>query len=69
MSLLILLVFKFRGEVGGLKGGEEVGGDTGWVGDGICSYRGPAMGSCSGAAARQKRRDGDGVLGMSASKS
>lgn len=69
MSLLILLVFKFRGEAGGLKGGEDVGGDTGWFGDGISSYRGPAMGSGSAGGPRQKRRDGDGVLGMRASKS
>lgn len=69
MSLLILLVFRFLGEAGGLKGGEDAGGDTGWAGDGISSYRGPAMGSGVGEVPRQKRRDGDGVLGMRASKS
>ena len=65
ISLLMRLPF-LKG--GGGDEGAWSGGDFG--GEGISSYRGPAMGSGSwGARAGQKNREGDGVEGMSANRS
>ncbi len=70
MSLLILRGFKLRVTGAGSEGDKGRGGALCGAGSGgMSSYLGPATCSRSGEAPRQKKREGEGVVGIRARRS